>query len=331
MNTMGTLSVPFFFFIDFEKKNPIIIPLDAIPPTISYLSKRHSINSSLSKALPSNWYFEKYPISYEGYKKGYDIVAANLAYGNSFLTNYTCRTPIKSDLSLSHIFEITTAKYKLLIEDKLTIFSPETFVTIENGIISSYPMKGTIDADVPDAEATLLNDQKELAEHYTIVDLIRNDLSQVSTEVEVTKFRYVDKITSRGKNLLQVSSEIKGKLDDNYASQIGSILDKLLPAGSISGAPKTKTLSIIQKAEAQSRGWYTGVFGIFDGMNLESAVAIRYIEKDTDGDLVYCSGGGITHQSDPFAEYREMIDKIYLPTHSINLNPTETKVTQSHG
>ena len=112
--------------------------------------------------------------------------------------------------------------------------------------------------------------------------------------------------------ILQTSSEICGELTENWQAQIGTILAKLLPAGSISGAPKEKTVQIIQQAENQPRGYYTGVFGIFDGESLQSAVAIRFIEQ-TDNGLVFRSGGGITVQSDVQEEYRELIQKVYVP------------------
>ena len=87
----------------------------------------------------------------------------------------------------------------------------------------------------------------------------------------------------------------------------------MLPAGSISGAPKTKTVSIIKEAENYERGFYTGVFGVFDGANIDSAVAIRFIEQKN-GEFWYKSGGGITHQSNVKEEYIELLKKIYVPT-----------------
>jgi len=174
-------------------------------------------------------------------------------------------------------------------------------------------MKGTIDASIPDAEKVIMEDQKETAEHYTIVDLIRNDLSMVSKHVRVERFRYIDVIETNEKRLLQVSSEICGNLDDDYKSHLGDILFELLPAGSISGAPKKKTVGIISTVEGSERGYYTGVFGIFDGYNLDSGVMIRFIEYKN-GKYYYRSGGGITAFSDPVSEYKEMIDKIYVPS-----------------
>lgn len=253
------------------------------------------------------------PYPFDKYYHAFDQVMDEILFGNTFLINLTAKHEIETTASLLDIFNLTKAKYKLLIEDELVVFSPETFVTIRNGKISSFPMKGTIDANLPQAKETLLQDQKETAEHYTIVDLIRNDLSIHSKEVTVEKFRFLDLIQSNNKDLYQMSSEITGRLADNYHEQLGDILFSMLPAGSVSGAPKTKTLEIIQSTEAEKRGYYTGVCGIYDGKDFDSCVMIRFIEKE--GDLFYYrSGGGITFQSQVEQEYQEMIDKIYLPT-----------------
>jgi para-aminobenzoate synthetase component 1 len=174
-------------------------------------------------------------------------------------------------------------------------------------------MKGTIDASIENAEQLILQDDKETAEHYTIVDLIRNDISIVATHVQVEKFRYIDTIKTSNKTLLQVSSKIVGELPTNYLEQLGNIIFSLLPAGSISGAPKKKTLEIIQEAEKVDRGFYTGTCFYFDGKSIDSCVLIRFIEQTSNG-LVYKSGGGITINSDVEKEYQELIDKIYVPT-----------------
>lgn len=173
-------------------------------------------------------------------------------------------------------------------------------------------MKGTIDAGLPDAGKSILENEKESREHNTIVDLIRNDLSMITEKVRVTNFRYITKIKTHKNELLQVSSEITGKLPPDWKNNFGNLLLKLLPAGSVSGAPKQKTLEIIRETEGQKRGYYTGVFGIFDGESLDSAVMIRYIEKTVDG-YRYRSGGGITALSVEEEEYTELIDKIYVP------------------
>jgi para-aminobenzoate synthetase component 1 len=131
----------------------------------------------------------------------------------------------------------------------------------------------------------------------------------VADNVSVSKFRFYEEIKTQTGVIGQVSSEIAGTLPENYQEQIGDILFKLLPAGSISGAPKQKTVEIIQKVEQDERGYYTGVAGYFDGKNLDSCVLIRFIEQNYN----YRSGGGITFMSDLNDEYKEMIDKVYVP------------------
>jgi len=169
-----------------------------------------------------------------------------------------------------------------------------------------------MDAGIENAETKLINDIKEVSEHNTIVDLIRNDLSRVAKNVRVEKFRYIDKIKTHEKELLQTSSKISGDLSADWKEKIGDILYNVLPAGSITGAPKQKTLEIIKEAEEYDRGYFTGIFGYFDGEKLDSAVMIRFIENTGD-ELIYKSGGGITGFSNCKSEYRELTDKVYVP------------------
>lgn len=126
-----------------------------------------------------------------------------------------------------------------------------------------------------------MEDRKEAAEHATIVDLIRNDLSRVAEDVRVDKYRYVDVLHTNKGDILQTSSEISGRLPEDYPHHLGEILDAQLPAGSITGAPKDKTMQIIQEAEGYDRGFYTGIMGIYDQGELNSAVMIRFIEEET--------------------------------------------------
>ncbi len=307
MNDLGAKKVPFFFMIDFLKEKGEIIPLSELPSSIQF-----TINETNSVKNLQDFIFKSYPKSYQYYQEQFKIVHDNLRLGNSYLTNLTCSTPIETNLSLQQIYQFTQAKYKLNYKNKFVCFSPEIFVKINEGKISSYPMKGTIDASLPNAEQQIINDEKEAAEHATIVDLIRNDLSLVAENVHVKRYRYIDELITSDKKLLQVSSEIEGYLGEDYFSKIGSIFSKLLPAGSICGAPKKKTVEIILEAEDYQRNFYTGVFGIFDGENVDSAVMIRFIEE-IEGKLVFKSGGGITAKSDCESEYKEMIQKVYVP------------------
>lgn len=316
MNGYGKNAVPFFFIIDFDESACIVKPLDELSSDeVRFVFPETSNISLPDEEFCGEVRWNVYPQSFDDYCKSFSVVYDNIHGGNSFLTNLTCATPVDTNLSLSDIFRYTKAKYKLLLADRFVMFSPEIFVRINDGMIYSYPMKGTIDASLPDAANVILNDTKESAEHATIVDLIRNDLSQIATEVTVTKYRFIDELKTNKGKLLQVSSEIRGRLSEDYASSLGDMFFRLLPAGSITGAPKKKTVEIIHEAETYHRGYYTGVTGVFDGRNLDSAVIIRYIEKMPDGQMLFKSGGGITFMSDVKSEYEEMIQKVYVPVY----------------
>lgn len=312
LNEWGKAGTPFLFLIDFELQKPLAFTLDAIDPTLLRFNLNGFTNNESTVYSNSEVKIQSSPISVQAYQQKFEKVYKHLAYGDSFLTNLTIRTPIRVNKTLEELFLLSAAKYKLLFKNEFLVFSPESFIKIEHGKIFSYPMKGTIDASIANAASILLSDQKEMAEHVTIVDLIRNDLSIVAEDVHVTKFRYIDRIKTHNGNLLQVSSEIVGRLPVNYKEEIGTILVCLLPAGSVSGAPKKKTIDIIRDAEGEARGYYTGVIGYFDGENLDSAVMIRYIEQ-VSGKLYYRSGGGITTQSNCEKEYEEALAKVYVP------------------
>jgi para-aminobenzoate synthetase component 1 len=173
-------------------------------------------------------------------------------------------------------------------------------------------MKGTIDASVENAKEKILSDEKEMAEHIMVVDLLRNDLSIVAKNIQVEDFRYIEHLKTGNKELLQVSSKITGQLPDEWRDDFGNIITALLPVGSITGTPKRSTIQIIESIEDYDRGFFTGIFGYFDGKDFDSAVMIRFIEKSDEG-LIYKSGGGITIESDSRSEYQEMLDKIYIP------------------
>ncbi len=253
-----------------------------------------------------------YPMEFSKYKEAFEYVQFNEYMGNSYLANLTFPVKVELNKSLKDIFYGSFAKYKIWYKDRFVCFSPEIFVRINDGFISSYPMKGTIDASIENAEELILANEKEAAEHATIVDLIRNDLSMVSKNVHVEKYRYIDKIVSGQRNLLQVSSKIVGELSGDYNERIGDIIAAMLPAGSVTGAPKKKTVEIIKEAEKYDRGYYCGICGYFDGQNLDSGVMIRFIEN-IDGEYYYKAGGGITVYSDAESEYEELKNKIYVP------------------
>lgn len=296
-----------FFYTDFTGENFHCFTLQEL----STEDIDFAFNSDSNAAnLPHKPSFS--PVSLEDYRQKFDTVQKHIRRGNTYLLNLTQPTPIEPGYTLKEIYTMAHAPYKLRVKDQFVCFSPEPFVTIIEDTIHTYPMKGTIDASRPNAVHTILNDPKEIAEHTMIVDLLRNDLGIVAKEIKVEKFRYITTINTGDKQLHQVSSHISGILESNWKENAGAIISALLPAGSISGTPKRKTVEIIKEVEGYDRGYFTGIFGHFDGKNLYSAVSIRFIEK-REGKLIYKSGGGITADSECVSEYNEMIDKVYIP------------------
>ncbi|PLX00816.1 MAG: aminodeoxychorismate synthase component I [Marinilabiliales bacterium] len=312
MNKLGKRKIPFLFVLDYKLKQPHIIPLDLIDSNKILYSINGITNVSDFKKPAKQLNFNFNPVDFKRYEKAFNLVQQHILHGNSFLLNLTMPSEVECNYSLKEIYAASQAKYKLWFKDHFAVYSPEIFIQTKGRKISSFPMKGTIDANFPDAKKTLLSSNKEVAEHHTIVDLIRNDLSMVAKNVRVARFQYIDHIKTNKCELLQMSSEISGELPADYNEHLGDIMFTLLPAGSISGAPKAKTLEIIREAEKYERGYFTGIFGIFDGENIDSGVMIRFIEKTSTG-LIYKSGGGITSQSDCEQEYQELINKIYVP------------------
>ena len=310
LNRFGKEKEPFLFMISYDFSKFYIEKINNLPKNIKYEFDKKTSNKNFQQ-IP----IAKFPISFNEYEKKFNILQDEIKKGNSYLLNLTSKTKIQTKLSLDEIYEKVDAKFKLRYKnqtDDFVCFSPERFVQIDNNTICTYPMKGTIDANKKNAKQLILNNQKEMAEHTMVVDLLRNDLSMISKNVQVEKFRYIDKINAGDKKLLQVSSKITGKLQSNWHKKIGNIIVTMLPAGSITGTPKKSTIDILKKVENYQRDYYTGIFGIYDGKTLDSSVMIRFIEQQNE-QKYYKSGGGITCDSLAKNEYQELIDKIYLP------------------
>lgn len=314
MNDFGTACRPFLWGIDYAMRKAFFLPSPYEPGAILWQMGRSGNCAGLLPAASATRpaLTAIFPPAPEEYASMFSCVKRGLMRGDSFLANLTSRTRVECHATLRDLFLTSCAPYRLLLGDEFVCFSPEPFVRIADGRISTYPMKGTIDATLPEAEATLLGNYKEKCEHYTIVDLMRNDLNSVASDVTVSRFRYVERLDTRNGSILQTSSEICGRLPDSTSRRFGDIILPLLPAGSITGAPKPATVSLIDSAETAPRGWYTGVFGHFDGQRMESAVMIRCLQRGSDDNLYFHSGGGITVNSDCDEEYAELLTKIYL-------------------
>lgn len=315
MNELARQGIPYLFVIDYEGSRALVEAEQDIDPNellYSFNGVGNAEQLHRQPIGPIDW--QIHPPTFEEYARSFNIVRKQLLDGNSYLVNLTCRVGLTTDLSLRDIFLCADAPYRLWLRNTLVCFSPEPFVRICHGEISSFPMKGTADATLLDAADRLMSNEKEAAEHATIVDLIRNDLSIVSDCVRVVRYRYLETLHTHKGPLLQTSSEIRGRLFPHLVHRPGDILFSQLPAGSITGAPKRKTVDIIADAETYRRDFYTGVMGRWSNGSLDSAVMIRFIDQ-TDGQFYFKAGGGITAKSLCRDEYQEIIDKVYVPIH----------------
>ncbi len=307
LNALGKQRKPFLFISDFKaQKIEVILLEDLQKEDVEFCIDENY------KYLEHSHYLKTHPVKFENYEDKFDRVIEKIKSGETYILNLTQETKIDSKLTLKEIYSLANAHYKLRFKDEFVCFSPEKFVQINADKIHAYPMKGTIDSSLANAKEQILNDKKEMAEHIMVVDLLRNDLSIVSRDVKVEEFRYITEIEAGDKKLLQVSSHISGYIGDDWHENIGTILESILPAGSISGAPKKSTLEILQDVEGYDRGFFSGVFGLYDGESFDSGVMIRFIQNSNTG-YRYKSGGGITLDSEVKLEYNELQDKIYLP------------------
>jgi anthranilate synthase component 1 len=188
--------------------------------------------------------------------------------------------------------------------------SPETLVKLENGVLHTFPLAGSSKRGVNEAEdaafeAALLSDEKELAEHNMLVDLGRNDLGRVSRfgTVEVEKYKQVEKYS----HIMHISSTVRGVMSEDMDAI--DAINAVLPAGTLSGAPKIRACEIIAKLEKDKRGIYGGAVGYIDFTgNMDMCIAIRLAYKKN-GKVHVRSGAGIVSDSVPEKEFEESLNK----------------------
>ena len=198
--------------------------------------------------------------------------------GDSYLVNLTFPTKVSFNGNFKDLFHNSQSQFKVLFKDQFVSYSPEFFINQREYHLFVPDKRDNLNGNSK-CRTTRLRQPTKIARHATIVGLIQNDLSSYAREVRVNRFRYVEQIKVQGESLLQVSSEIEGKLMDDWGPSLGNFLWHMLLAGSISGAPKLKTLEIIQSVEVDSRGCYTRVSVCLNGQNPDSAVAISFLEK----------------------------------------------------
>ena len=188
--------------------------------------------------------------------------------------------------------------------------SPETLVKLENGVLHTFPLAGTrprgkTDEEDRRLEAELLADDKELAEHDMLVDLGRNDLGKISRfgTVQVEKLHSVERYS----HVMHIGSTVRGEIDDNRDAL--DAIEAVLPAGTLSGAPKIRACQIIGELENDRRGIYGGAIGYIDfSGNMDTCIAIRIAYKKN-GRVFVRSGAGIVADSVPEKEFEECLNK----------------------
>lgn len=188
--------------------------------------------------------------------------------------------------------------------------SPETLVKLENGVLHTFPLAGTrprgkTKEEDKELEAELLADRKELAEHNMLVDLGRNDLGKISRfgTVQVEKLHSVERYS----HVMHIGSTVRGEIDDRHDAL--DAIEAVLPAGTLSGAPKIRACQLIGELENNKRGIYGGAIGYIDFTeNMDTCIAIRIAYKKN-GKVFVRSGAGIVADSVPEKEYEECLNK----------------------
>ena len=204
--------------------------------------------------------------------------------------------------------------------------SPETLVKLENGVLHTFPLAGTrprgrTEYEDRQLEAELLSDEKELAEHNMLVDLGRNDLGRISKfgSVKVEKYHSIERFS----HVMHIGSTVRGLIRDDRDAL--DAVESVLPAGTLSGAPKIRACQLIGELEQNKRGIYGGAIGYIDfAGNMDTCIAIRIAYKKN-GRVFVRSGAGIVADSVPEKEFEECINKARAVVRALECAGEEVK------
>lgn len=202
--------------------------------------------------------------------------------------------------------------------------SPETLVKLEDGVLHTFPLAGTrprgeTEEEDQRLEAELLADEKELAEHNMLVDLGRNDLGKISKfgTVEVEKLHSIERYS----HVMHIGSTVRGEIREEFDAL--DAIEAVLPAGTLSGAPKIRACQLIGELENNKRGIYGGAIGYIDFTgNMDTCIAIRIAYKKN-GRVFVRSGAGIVADSEPEKEFQECINKAKAVIRALELGQGE--------
>ena len=272
-------------------------------------------------------------IAWEKYRQSVLKIKECIASGETYQVNFTDEISFSTDASASTLFESLGRNQSVAYGALMNVagwqvlsFSPELFFRISDGRIVTRPMKGTMPRGLDlaeDARASLQlqNDEKNRSEHVMIVDLLRNDMGRICTtgSIRVDDLFLVEKYET----LLQMTSTISGALRPDI--RYYEIFQGLFPSGSVTGAPKIRTMKIIQELEEKRRGIYTGAIGFMapEGRSVFNVAIRTMVVKDGRGRMGV--GGGIVADSEPADEYRECLLKaafLSRPHHDFQLIET---------
>jgi len=276
-----------------------------------------SSKALINSYIKNNFYLNtpKTSINFNSYIHDLKYIKNNLKKGDTYQVNHTFKLKFKvqgDPLSLyMNLRKYQKTNYGAFIQtEKLKILSlsPELFFKIDNNTITCKPMKGTIKRGLNKKEDNiykndLLKNNKTIAENLMIVDLIRNDLGKISNHIKVSKLFQIETYPT----LHQMTSEINAKLNSNLNTR--KIMKAIFPCGSITGAPKIRTMEIINQLEKEKRGIYTGAIGYISPEHkycFNVPIRTLVIEKDNG---ILGIGGGIIFDSNENSEYKEAILK----------------------
>lgn len=288
----------------------------------NYLEAKYRLNR-LSKVIISDFNYDikqneiyeelKSNVSFENYQKNVNKIKNYITNGDIFQCVYSRAFKGKMKGSLFNTYRmlrtINPSPYMVYLDTgflEVITSSPETLIKKDNENVYTYPIAGsrprgkTIEEDILNSDE-LLNDEKELSEHNMLVDLGRNDLGKISKvgTVKLIEYQSIKKYS----HIMHISSTIKGEVIENKS--MTEIIKAIFPAGTLSGAPKLRSMEIIDELEEETRGLYGGAIGYIDFKgNLDMAITIRSAYKQND-EVCVQSGGGIVLDSATKTEYEE--------------------------
>ncbi len=251
-------------------------------------------------------------ICFQNYKDALSQIKLNIEKGNTYQVNYTFDKLLNTSSSEQNLYlalrQAQKTDYCAFIknyDDTVLSFSPELFFEIEGNKITTKPMKGTIKKGCSEQENKinkefLANDEKNRAENVMIVDLLRNDIGRICKRGSIKVKSLFD--IEDYPTLYQMTSTVEGELEDNISFE--NVLDALFPCGSVTGAPKIKTMQIIDEVEKGSRDIYCGAIGYISPQKSVFSVPIRILQKQNEN-WQYRVGSGVVWDSDIENEWKE--------------------------